>query len=265
MSPTNKWALVTGASAGIGKEIATVFAHNRYNIVLVARRREKLESVAEELSAIGVKTHIIVEDLSDPSAPERIFTNTQENHIPISCLVNNAGFGFHEQFHTAPWEHRASELNVMIHALTHLCYLYLPSMKEQQFGRIINLSSTAAFLPPSPGNLYSAIKSYVALFSQSLHMEVSEHNIHVCALCPGFTYSEFHDSMNTRDAISKSMPKIAWMEADEVAQQGYDAVMKGTSVYINGNVNRTLKTVLKYTPEVIKPYISKLNLFGELH
>jgi len=263
MTLTDNWALITGSNAGIGKALATTFAQHGYNIVMVARRREKLEAVARELSATGVKTHIIVDDLSDPNAPERIFKNTQENNIVVSCLVNNAGFGYHEQFHTAPWQHRASELSVMISAVTHLCHLYLPAMKEQKFGRIINLSSIAAYMPPGPGNLYTAIKSYVALFSQSLHLEVSQYNINVCALCPGFTYSEFHDVMNTRDAIAKSMPKIAWMEAEEVAQQGYGAVMSGKPVYINGKVNRFLRMLMKYTPEFLKSPISKANFFGE--
>lgn len=259
-----KWALVTGASAGIGKEFCKVLVQNSYNIVLVARRLDKLEELASQLQEQGANTHIIVEDLSEIDAPTRIFENTQENNIVVSCLVNNAGFSYHETFSTSPWEHRANELNVMVNAVTHLCYLYVQKMQEQRFGRIINLSSLAAYLPTSPGNNYNAIKSYVVLFSQALHLEVRKDNVHVCGLCPGLTHSEFHDFMGTSDEAHANFPKIAWMDADEVARQGYAAVMKGKSVFVNGNANRFVKVLMAITPQYIKDLISAYGLFGDV-
>ena len=259
-----KWALVTGASAGIGKEFCKVFAQNGYNIVLVARRLEKLEALASQLQEQGASTHIIAEDLSDIGAPVRIFENTQSNNIVVSCLINNAGFSYHETFSASPWEHRASELNVMVNAVTHLCYLYVQQMRAQRFGRIINLSSLAAFLPTSPGNNYNAIKSYVLLFSQALHLEVREDNVHVCGLCPGLTHSEFHDFMGTTDAAHANFPKIAWMDADDVAREGYAAVMRGKSVFVNGYPNRIVKILLSITPQFIKDLMSSYGFFGDV-
>ena len=249
-TPTPRTALVTGASAGIGASFARLLAARGYNLILVARREDRLRQLSEELSSeYPNRYEVVVADLADPSEPRRIVTASQELGMPIDFLVNNAGFGGIEMFPDTPWPALAAEIQVMITASTELSHLVLPGMKERGWGRIINVSSIAAFMPPTAGLLYTAIKSYLLHFSQSLDLEVKAYGIRVSALCPGFTRTEFHTDMTKPDALNTRLPASAWQQSDEVAREGYDAAMAGKPVVVTGRVNRILVALVGRLPE----------------
>jgi len=250
-------ALITGASAGIGLAFTRTFAQAGYDVVLVARRKEKLEEIAAEIKAeFGQMAYVISCDLSDPVAPQAIFDQLNEKGLHIDALVNNAGYAITQEFLEADWEEHAKFLQVLNVSLVHLTYLFARPMKDRQWGRIINVSSTAAFSPQLKGNLYGAAKSFVLDFSQAVDAELREHNVYCTALCPGFTYSEFHDVMGIKSLVNK-IPRILWMDPQTVAQEGFDAVMQGKPVHITGRINQGLSQVLSHLPLSVKQFISQ--------
>lgn len=250
-------ALITGASAGIGLEFARVFAANGFDTILVARREEKLQEIAAELKAqYGQLAHVIAADLSDPNAPEFIYNKVKENGWHVDALVNNAGYAVNQGFLESDWETHAGLIQVMNTALVQLCYLFAKDMKENGYGRIINLSSIAAFSPQMKGNLYGAAKSFVLAFTQAIDLELRQHNIYCTALCPGFTYSEFHDAMGVRSVVNK-FPRFLWMDAHTVAQEGFEAVMEGKTVFVNGLVNQGMSQLMSHMPLSVKQFIAK--------
>jgi short-subunit dehydrogenase len=253
-------ALVTGASAGIGASFARLLAEEGYNLILVARRRDRLQKLADELASKYSNRYEVLEvDLTDPSAPTRILSATNELGMPVDFLVNNAGFGAKEKFPEAPWPSLASEIQVMVTALTELSHLVLPQMKQQQWGRIVNVASIAAFMPPTAGFLYTGIKSYVVHMSESLDIEMKPYGIHVSALCPGFTRTEFHDVMQTQDAMNTKLPAFAWQQPDEVVREGYDAVMAGKPFFVTGRINRIIVSLMGRLPESWRYFMGSKN------
>jgi short-subunit dehydrogenase len=243
-------ALVTGASSGIGAAFAQALAARGYDLVLNARRASRLEETATALQLQHqIKTLVVAEDLSDPMAPRRITDTVHAHGLQIDMLVNNAGYGLPGRFDEQAWMAHNDFLQVMIHAPTELAHRVLPGMLDRGHGRIINIASLAGHLPGSTGHtLYAASKAYMIRFSQSLALENRSRGVNVCALCPGFTYSEFHDATGTRDLVSR-MPSWMWMDADTVARQGLDAVERGDVVYINGRVNRAIKALSEMLPD----------------
>ncbi len=218
-----KLALVTGASAGIGAAFARIYASHGYDVALSARRKDRLDSLGEELRLrFGVETLSLAADLSDPAAPQRILDDLAAQGRTVDALVNNAGYGVPGGFADNDWATHAAFLQVMVTAPSALARLVVNGMIERRFGRIVNLASLAGLVPGGAGStLYGAAKAFLIRFSQSLHLEVRESDVHVCALCPGFTYSEFHDVTGTRARVSRSVPPWAWLGADEVAACGY--------------------------------------------
>ena len=250
-------ALVTGASAGIGAALARVFAEHGFDTVLVARRRRHLEELAAELeSACGVRARALPADLSDPAAPQRISDTLRQQGVDVDVLVNNAGYALREGFCESSWEDHAAFLQVMGISVAELCHRFLPGMKERGYGRIVNVSSLAVFAPEVAGSLYRAIKSFVVSLSEALAMELEGTGIHVTALCPGFTVTEFHDVTGTRDQFNR-LPGFMIMDADTVAREGYDAVMRGRRVYVNGRVNQLLAAGLETMPRWLHRSVSK--------
>jgi len=248
----DRWALITGASAGIGEAFARVFANNGFNLVLVARRKDKLENIASQLKeSLNIKVEVLTADLADPSSPQKIYNTLQSKHIKPSALVNNAGYAVKTGFADTPWKAHADMLQVMMTAVTELCYLFADDMKEQQYGRIINVSSVAAFTPQMPGSLYGGVKSFVACLSEALHLEMSDFGVNCTALCPGFTRSEFHDVMEVRDATNK-FPNFIWSSAEDVATQGYQSVMAGKPLCIPGRINKTITGLMNFLPKSLK-------------
>ncbi len=249
-SPTRPWALITGASAGIGAEFARQLAARGWNLVLTARRSERLQALADELGrAHATRCLVVAVDLADPAAPAALHAATEAAGIGIEMLVNNAGYAVPGSLVSKPWQTHREFIEVLVTAPVALCHLYLPGMQQRRRGFIINVASLAGLMPGSAGHtLYGASKAWLIRFSQSLALENNRRGIHVTALCPGFTYSEFHDVTGARGIVSK-MPKWMWMHADEVASQGIDAVQRGDVVYVNGRVNRVLKFIGKHLPD----------------
>ncbi len=256
-SDSPKTALITGASAGIGKAFAHVFAQQGYDVVLVARRKEKLETLADDIKTThGQLAYVISADLSDPAAPQQIFEHCQQQHIQVDALINNAGYALNTEFLESTWAEHQAFMQVMMNSVVHLTYLFSQGMKARGTGHIINLASIAAWAPQVKGNLYNAAKAFVLDFSQAIDLELKPYNVHCTALCPGFTFSEFHDVMGNRSTVSK-LPKFLWMSAEEVAQQGFDAVMEGKAVHINGLVNQGVSQVMAMLPPRVKEFLSK--------
>jgi uncharacterized protein len=210
-------ALITGASAGIGEEYARQMAAAGYDLALTARRRERLDKLAAELSAAhGADCLVIAADLAEANAPAEIMAKIEATGRQVTVLVNNAGYAIGGFLNQTGWEEHGQFLQIMVNAVTELCYRCLPGIREQNTGGIINVASLAGIVPGSSGHtLYAAVKAYMIKLSESLAMENVDRRICIQAICPGFTYSEFHDVVGTRDIVSK-MPGYMWMNADEV-------------------------------------------------
>lgn len=242
---TNR-VLITGASAGIGEAFARAYAARGCDLVLTARRADRLEALAGALKqAHGVATQTISADLADPSAPEAILAQAG----PIDALVNNAGYGLPGAYANTRWTDQAAFIQVMMTAPAELAHRALPGMIERGYGRIINVASLAGILPSGPGHtLYGASKAFLIRMSQSLNAECQGSGVHVSALCPGFTYSEFHDVNGTRSAVS-AMPKWMWQSAQTVVEEGIRAVDANEPVHVCGFANRRLAWLSKALPD----------------
>ncbi len=247
-----KYALITGASAGIGEEFASQLADSGWNLLLVARRKDKLTEITKDLAQKHkIDAQYYVADLTDINAPKAIANHCEENNITIAMLVNNAGYGVPGDFQNNSWKTHADSLQVMLNSLVELCYLFYPSMLKQKFGRIINVASLAGFAPPTAGHtLYGGTKSFIIRFSHSLHLEAKDKGVHITALCPGFTYTEFHDVNGTRSMVSK-LPKFMWMTSKDVVKQGIIANEKNQPVKVNGKVNRIIAAISSGLPDWI--------------
>jgi uncharacterized protein len=245
---THRTALVTGASAGIGTEFARMLAAQGLDLILVARRKERLDRLAEELTATHqVRCEVYSADLSDPAASRAIMAFATERQLQVDVLINNAGLSGMDTFADTSWESLASEIQVMITAVTELAHLVVPGMKQRGWGRIINVSSLAAFAPPGESLLYTGIKSYVLNMSQALDMELKPHGVHVTALCPGFTHSEFHDVMGSKDAASQ-LPSLLWQQPEAVVREGWESVNAGKPVCVPGLVNKVISHAMRPVP-----------------
>jgi short-subunit dehydrogenase len=246
---TRKTALVTGASAGIGMAFAHELAGRGYDLVITARRRERLSELARELSARrGVRVEIVVADLADPGAPQAIFDELAQRRIAIDMLVNNAGYGVGGTYLGTSWKEYADFLQVLVTAVAHLAHVFVPGMVQRGHGHIVNVASLAGLIYGAPGNtLYGAAKAFVIKFTESLSLELARTGVHATAVCPGFTLSEFHDVTGTRERVSR-MPRAMWMDADDVAREGIDAALAGKVVYVNGGVNKLIASAMRHLP-----------------
>jgi uncharacterized protein len=247
---SNRRAIVTGASAGIGEAFARELARRGFDVVLTARRTERLEALATELrERHAIEAIVAPLDLARPDAAEALVAALSDQGLHIDMLINNAGYGLTGYLDEQPWDAHAAFIQVMMTAPTELAWRLLPGMKQRGYGRIVNVASLAGLVPGSAGHtLYGASKAYLIKFSQSLALETAGTGVHVTALCPGFTYSEFHDVNGARPLVSK-MPGYMWMDAATVAREGLDAVEAGTPVYVNGRMNRFIKWLFKVLPD----------------
>jgi short-subunit dehydrogenase len=244
-------ALVTGASAGIGEAFARVCADHGHDVVLVARRREKLDALAAQLrERHGISTHVVVADLADRDASARLVDDLDARGLAIDLLVNNAGYAVARAYARSEWHEQERFLQVMVTAVCELTHRLLPAMMSRHYGRIVNVSSLSALLPGIPGHtLYAGAKAFLVRFSEALAVETRGHGIHVCAVCPGMTYTEFHDVTGTRTEVERAVPRFLWMDAETVAREGYDAVMAGRMVWVPGLANRTIARLAGMLPE----------------
>ena len=247
--------LITGASAGIGAEFARQYAALGWDVALTARRADRLENLAGELQDTHKITALtIAADLAEPGAPEDILAALGEKDRHVDALVNNAGYGLPGTFFNTSWDDQATFIRVLYTAPLELTHHVLPGMAERKYGRIINVASLAGYAAGSAGHtLYASVKAGLIKFSESLNAEceaLGHDDIHCTALCPGFTWSEFHDVNGTREDTSK-MPKWMWMDAAPVVQKGIEAVNRGQPVVVPGMVNKSLATLTRILPEPV--------------
>jgi len=245
------WALVTGASAGIGAEFCRQLAGRGYSLVLVARRRDRLQELANELkSQHAIECLVLPLDLAQPGAAASVESALAAAGIEVEFLVNNAGYAVPGTFIERQWQTHADSLNVMLSFVLELTWRLLPGMQHRRRGFIVNVASVAGFVPSSARHtLYGATKAFLIKFSEALAMENLDTGVAVSALCPGFTYSEFHDVLGTRDIVSQ-MPSWMWMEADAVVRYGIESVTRNPPrvVAVPGRVNRFIVMVARKLP-----------------
>jgi short-subunit dehydrogenase len=243
----NKTALITGASLGIGLELAKVFAKNNHDLVLVARSADKLNALAKELN--NVKTMVIVKDLSIPGSGKEIFDELNAKNIQIDVLVNNAGFGDFGFFHEASIERQLQMVDLNIRSLTELTHLFGKLMVARKEGKIMNVASTAAFQPGPRFSVYYATKHYVLAFSEGLANEWRDHGVTVSALCPGPTESGFQEAAGI--GKSKLAKKFKMPSSYEVAVYGYRALMNGKVVAVHGFLNKIVSKIVRFLPRSV--------------
>ena len=248
MTTALPYALVTGASSGIGADIAREYAARGKPLVLTARRLERLEALAQELGT-QVPCEVLAADLAEPGAPAALFAQTQARGLFVDTLVNNAGFGVPGRYLSVDWQTHADSIQVLMTSVAHLSHLYLPAMEAAGRGRILNVASLAGLVPATAGHtLYGACKAWLIRFSETLDQESRGRGVYVTALCPGMTYTEFHDVNGMRDKVSK-LPKGIWLTSAEVARQGVDAVESGRARIVTGRSNKLIAGLSKYLPD----------------
>ncbi len=245
-------ALITGASGGIGYDLARLFARDGYNLVLVARSREKLLKQAEELRTLGkekINVTVISRDLADLEAPEDIFDATERAKIDVDVLVNNAGFGTKSEFVKSSLDDDLDMMQLNMVALAHLTRLYLPGMimraEGGRRGRILQVASTAAFVPGPLMALYYATKAFVLSFSEALSEELRGKNVTVTCLCPGPTHTGFAARAGTENS---NLFKGRVMSSKAVAEAGYGGMLRGETIVIAGLKNRLMIQSLRFSP-----------------
>ena len=239
------WALITGASQGIGYEFAKLFAGNGYDVVLVARDKAKLEQVADELRARhGGEVKVLVKDLGTTGAAQEIFDELQRDNLFISVLVNNAGFGFQGPFAELDLQGHRHMIHVNMTALTELTHLFLKPMLARHEGRILNVASIAAFQPGPYMALYYASKAFVYSFSCALSEELKGTDVTATVLNPGLTTSQFH----ARAGLKRPRHRAFMMSAEAVAKIGYQAMMRGKPIITAGWSNKMITTIAKILP-----------------
>ena len=250
MTAARPLSLVTGASAGIGAAFARALAAHGHDLVLTARRVDRLESLAAELRQQHARNvTVLAADLADPAAPRTLCDELARRGLAVDWLINNAGYGVPGSFVANDWQTHADFLQVLLTTPIELAWHLLPGMRERGYGRIVNVASLAGHVPGTAGHtLYAPAKAFLIKFSQGLALESRERGVHVCALCPGFTYSEFHDVTGTR-ALMNKLPGFMWQSADAVVAEGMVAVERGEAVHVTGHVNRLIKSVFKLMPD----------------
>ena len=239
-----KWALITGASAGIGMILARELAARGAHLVLTARRQDRLESLAAELRAAhGTSVEVFAADLSQPATPDILFAFTRGKDIAVDILVNNAGFGAYGQFDEIPLRRQLDMLQVNVAAVVHLTHLYLPGMIARRRGDILILASTAAFQGVPYISAYAATKSFDLYFAAALAEEVRPFGIHVTALCPGATSSVFQHVAAQPDyaLLSPASP-------EKVVRDGLDALARGKSLVVSGMRNNLMMQSQRFAP-----------------
>jgi len=239
-------ALVTGAPSRIGAEIAREYARRGVPLVLTARRRERLDALAAKLRPM-VPVEVVTADLADPGAAQALVAELEHRAIRIRILVNNAGYGVPGRFLQSGWPSHAAFQQVMIAAVAELTWRLLPSIRDFPSGRIINVASFAALMPAADGQtLYAPAKSWLVKFSEALSLENADRGVQVTALCPGFTFSEFHDVTGTRDRMR--VPPKMWLDAADVARYGIEANERGDVLAVPGWRYRLLGSAVKLLP-----------------
>ena len=254
-------ALITGASSGLGEEFARQLARENYDLVLTARREDRLNVVAAEAMKLGSsKVAVIASDLGQTDAAARLHEQVNVRGLEIECLVNNAGFGTHGIFHKLPLDREIEEINLNVTALVSLTRLFLDGMVARRRGTVINVASTAAFQPVPYMATYAATKAFVLNFSEAVALEVKSAGVTVMALCPGPTRTEFQ---GTAGVETSSFPSFAYMDAKTVVAQALASAKRGKSVRINGIINQVMAQSNRFSPRAITTRIAGMMFKGD--
>lgn len=240
----SRTALITGASAGLGAEFAQQLAADGWNLVLVARRAEKLDELAQTLiDKHNIKVTTLSMDLADPSAPSAIETQLREADVTVDFLVNNAGSGGPDLLDDPGWQDQSQYLQLMMLSVAEMCHRFVPPMRARGFGRVINVASVAARIIRAGDTNYGPSKAYLVALSESMQHLKAE-GVHVSALCPGFTHTDFHAEGRLAD-MKAGLPGFIWYSAQVVVRDGLRAVEKGRAVSISGRLYRWLDPFLQ--------------------
>jgi hypothetical protein len=240
-------ALITGASTGIGRELTYIAAENGYDVALVARSAGPLEAVGLDVERkTSRKAYIFPADLSEPNAARSLIAEIAQAGLTIDVLINNAGFGLVGKFWELPEDQQMQMIQLNIGALTQLSRLYLPDMMERRTGWILNIASTAAFVPGPLMSVYFATKAYVVSFSEALHNEAKGSGVKVCCLCPGATRTEFDKRAGMTNSKLFEGPNV--MNAAEVAQIGWNALREGKPLVVAGGMNAAMAFLTRFAP-----------------
>jgi len=240
---SGKWALVTGASAGIGAALARELAGHGARLILTARRTERLEALAAELTAQGAEVRIVPADLNDPAAPQQLYDATEGAGLAVDILVNNAGLGQYGAFHLSPVEQELSQVRVNCEAMVRLARLFVPRMVERQRGWVLVLASTASFQPVPYLTTYAASKAFDRYFALGLAAEVARHGVKVTALCPGPTESEFFEVARSEKFLAGRKQPAA-----EVARVGIAALARGQRTIVPYFGGRLTALLVRFLP-----------------
>lgn len=246
-----KTALITGATSGLGYEFVKLFAKDGYNLVIIARNKQKMEQIKQSFHSIDVT--VIAKDLSAPNAVKEVFEEVEKQGITIDVLINNAGFGLLGNFDELDIQKQVDMIQLNIAALTELTYYVLAKMKQRNEGKILNISSTAAFQPGPLMAVYYATKAYVLSFSEALVEELSDSPVTVTTLCPGPTKTNFGSVAN----IEGTKMFRSAMNSGFVAKLGYDALMNGNRVIVTGGLNKAGALAAKFLPRSLAAKIAK--------
>lgn len=246
--------LITGASAGIGAALAEVFAAHGHHLILVARHRETLETLAAELERkFGVKVACIPGDLADPHGPRRLFEAVTAGGLEVEHLVNNAGVGLYGKFAATGLDAELKMIQLNVTSVVELTKRFLPGMVQKRTGRILNVASTAAFVPGPWMSIYYATKAFVLSFSEAINYELGPSGITVTTLCPGPTESEF--KVRAGSQRSRLFEAIV-MDAPRVAREGYEGMMKGKPLVIPGVRNKLIPIAARLVPRPLMVMLS---------
>jgi uncharacterized protein len=256
MTEEPRWTLITGASSGIGAELARAFAKRGYPLVLTARREERLVALSAELGrSHGVPVEVMAVDLEDRETPRDLHEMLQERGIAVHTLVNNAGFGLRGYFASLPHEKQLAMIDLNVTALTSLCRLMLPGMIERKRGGILNVASVAAFQAGPYMAVYYATKAFVLSLSEGLHDEAKPHGVTVTALCPGPTESEFSETAGLKDS---RLFGAGVMSSADVARAGVEGYEAGRTIVVPGARNRVGAIGAKFAPRFLSRRIAGL-------
>ncbi len=245
--------LITGASGGIGYELAKLFARDHHNLVLVARSGDRLVQVAAELQTTGITVKTISLDLAQSLAPRFLFDQLQSTGTTVDILINNAGFGVYGEFAAMPEQEIIGQISLNITALTELTRLVLPAMVARHSGRIMNVASTAGFQPGPRMAVYYATKAYVISFSEGIANELRHSGVTVTCFCPGATYTGFAKRAGVEES---RLFKAGAMKVEKVALDGYRAVMEGRTVAISGSRNWIVAQSTRFAPRKMVTAVS---------
>ena len=253
---SDKTALVTGASAGLGAEFARQLAARGCDLLLVARREDRLKDLAAEIGRRHRRRiEVFAADLSEPDAPERIQAFAAEQQLSVDWLVNNAGAAGPDLLEDRDWSAQARFFELMMTSVAHLCHLFVPGMRERKFGRVINVASVAGRISRAAGGNYGPSKAYLVALSEELALILKGTGVNVSALCPGFTHTEFHEAGGLME-MKNSLPGFIWYDAETVVREGIEAVERGAPIWVSGRIYRWLDPL---TQSVwVRPLIKRL-------